>query len=339
MEETFSVLCRNFWLVVLPFVLGGCVFTPTAPQAISALTSVAATPTPAVTVAGGVKAVKIYFQASTNSSFDAPSSNLLGTVAAVGSGLQAKRIYNGDGSALALRGTTDPSWPAWLTSFEIGVSGSSNASATNAHCANFVYSTEAISTRDCKTPLGVTYNCGAPLNQFRVSEWDCTGASVGNGGPSDGIYFRAVFNRATTALGTNENILAVIEYSASALNAAPTNPLNCFSGGIFTPESCSDFTWRAYLKRSALDTVQPFLVMVPPISSSSLQAGTGLVAKQIFLPIAADPTFTTFQLSRTGSILTPATTNFSTQCLNARSTGDSPLCAGMIFYSITFFRI
>ena len=342
MKETFGVLFRLSVPLVLSLTLQGCIFTPTAPQAPSVATSsVNVSATPAASIATGAKAVKIYFQASASSSFDAPISNLLGTVAAVGSGLQATRVYNADRSALALKGTTDLSWPKWLTSFEIGLSGTANAKALNSHCANFVYSAEASSNPTCLTPAGGTYNCGAPLNQFRVSEWDCTAAAAGNGGGSDGIYFRAVFNRDTTVLGTSENILVTIEYSSSAFNAAPVSPLNCFNGGIFTPESCSDFTWRAYLKHSPTELVQPFLVLVPPISSSSLQAGTGLSAKQIFLPIAADPTLTTFQLSRTGSILTPGAADFSTQCLNAHGSGngDSPLCAGMVFYSITFYRI
>jgi hypothetical protein len=339
MKETFGVLFCLIQIVVLFGFLQGCIFTPTAPQA-SSIASVltSASPTPSATVAAGARAVKIFFQASTSASFDAPVSNLIGTAAAVGSGLQAVRVYNGDGSVLALNGPTDPSWPTWLKSFEIGLSGSANSSATNPHCANFVYSAESASLPTC---LPGSYNCGAPLNQFRVSEYDCTSAAAGNGGPSDGIYFRAVFNRATTSLGSAENILVTIEYSASALNAAPASPLSCFSGGVFTPESCSDFTWRAYLKHTASEVVQPFIVFVPPISSSSLQAGTGLNAKQIFLPIAADPTLTTFQLSRTGSILTPGTANFNADCLNAHASGngDSPLCAGMIFYSISFYRI
>lgn len=342
MKETFSAIFQDCGARItgyglIFFMFTGCILTPTAPQATSSLSSLVATvEAPTVSIPSTAKAVKIFFQGSPSSSFDLPSSNLLGTVAAVGSGLKPTRIYNADGSILASKGTTDPSWPPWLTSFEIGVSGSNNLSATNPHCANFVYSAENLSLPLC---LPNSYPCGAPLNQFRVSEYDCTSADPGLGGPSDGIYFRAVFNRATTALGASENILVTIEYSASALNPAPVLPLKCFNGGVFTPELCSDFTWRAYLKHTPGELLQPFLVVVPPISSSPLQAGTGINTKQILLPIAADATLTTFQLSRTGSILTPATTNLSTYCLNGRAYGDSPLCAGMVFYSITFYRI
>ncbi|MFZ9595604.1 MAG: hypothetical protein ACO3A2_05945 [Bdellovibrionia bacterium] len=322
-----------------------CVFP--APQATNNLTVASALPTaspsPSVTLAVSSKSARFYFQSTGAASFDPPQAS--GTLNAVGSGLQAVRVYSADGAALELNGPTGTNWPKWISSLEVGVSGSANLAAPNPHCANFVTAAESNSNPTCCTNPAAcgasSFNCGAPLNQFRVSEWDCLGSSLGVGGASDGIYIRAIFNRSPSVLATSENILVTVEYTASSLSSSPTNPVSCLTGGVFSPEFCSDFTWRAYLKRTPTEVLQPFLLLVPPIYSSAQTMGTGVMTKQFFLPLASDSALSVFQLSRTGSTLTGATPNFSTQCFNAHASGygDSPLCSGMVFYSITFLRI
>lgn len=316
----------------------------------SSTTTISPTPSPSTTVTGGARAVKILFKATSGGSFNAAPAG--GTAAAVGSGLQAQRVFNPDGSLLA-SGTASSTWPAWLSSFEIGISGTSNSSAKDPNCAKFASSTEATDL-SCDFGNGSgTSPCGAPPSQFRVSEVDCSlgspAASNGNGGPSDGVYLRAKFNR--SQLGSSENILVVMEYSASALNPAPSNPTTCFQGGAFTPEACSDFVWKAYLKHSSSELVQPYLLLVPPTFASVLVtvaptplagaqgSGTGIAAKQFFLPLAADSNLTELQITRRQSNF-PSPTNLKAFCTPTGTIpGNSPLCAGMVFYSLTFYRM
>jgi hypothetical protein len=243
--DTLRTHLRSLFLLLLSgsLALGtGCTAGSTVPTATASpktVPSVTSSPAP------GARAAKIILQTSTSGSFDAPTS-ATGTAAAVGSGLQIARVFNPDGSLLSVAGGA--SWPPWLASFELGISGTSNASALNADCARFADSTES-AANNCKLGGSATLTtCGASAGQYRVSEADCSlqnasipPASTGSGGPADGVYMRAGFNRAN--LASTENILVVIEYASSALNPAPANPTACFSGGQLLPESCSDFVW------------------------------------------------------------------------------------------------
>ena len=180
-------------------------------------------------------------------------------------------------------------------------------------------------------------------------------ASNGTGGASDGVYFRANFSRNTTYLANSENILVNLEYAATSVNPAPTNPISCFTGGQFTPELCSDFVWKAYIKHSPSEAVQPYLLLIPPTFGSVLgtvaggvgNGGTLVSTKQFIVPFAGDTSLTTLQVSRIQSNFPGDTTscgnkayNLQYYCTNNGTvTGGTPLCAGVIFYSITFFRI
>ena len=63
-------------------------------------------------------------------------------------------------------------------------------------------------------------------------------------------------------------------------------------------------------------------------------------AKQIILPLPSDPALTVFQISRIRSNLDALGATVKSRC-NAANTTDanSPLCAGIILYSLTFYRI
>jgi hypothetical protein len=179
--------------------------------------------------------------------------------------------------------------------------------------------------------------------------------SSGNGGPNDGVYIRATFNRNTAYLGSYENILATLEYTASAVNPAPASPTSCFAKGLFSPESCSDFVWRAYLKHTASEYVQPYLLLIPPTYASvvgSNQAvtqsgGTMISSKQFVIPLAADPNLTVMQISRISSNFQGSSSTCGTSAYNlwyyctanGAVTGGTPLCAGVVLYSLTLIRI
>jgi len=327
----------------------GTACIPTGTTTSRTSTTSTATPTPTYSPAAGTKAARIIFkQSSTSGSFDVPTSG--GTKPGIGLGHQAVRVFNPDGSLLASGGPTGSAWPKWLSSVEIGLSGATNTSATNSNCAKFAGAGEDVSgvcryayRSDSSTTT--TTPCGAPGGVFRVSEVDCTSGTMrtGDGGPDDGVYIRAVFNRSTDYLSTGENILAVLEYAASTLNSAPSVPTSCFNGGVFSPEICSDQTWKIYLKRSTTEIVQPYLLLTPPsfgyVNSDAGTGGGGVGTKQFILPLGGDSTLSVLQISRV-TALANATSGFVGTCTAAGSLpGNSPLCVGMVLYSLTFYRM
>jgi hypothetical protein len=338
-----------FFYVLLAMSMTGC-FTSTGQfSTTQALTA------PAVTLPSTVRAAQIIFTTNTTGgSFNAPGPN--GTAPGVGKGVQAVRVFNPDGTLLAQDGPTGLNWPTWLQNFEIGISGSSNSAAINPNCARFGTNDDVSASGACVFPNPVaSSNCGVTSN-YRVSEADCgvNTPTAGNGTDQDGIYFRAVFNRNTTYLGAAENIMAVVNYSASTYNAAPANPSTCFSGGVFSPELCSDFTWKVFVEPTLPITTpsQPFMMMIPPApyyvnGSTTGNSAANSVSKQFIIPLASNQSYTTVQFSRILSNLqssNPTPNTFTEACDpgNLRLTGtgaNTPLCAGLVVYSITFYRI
>jgi hypothetical protein len=309
------------------------------------------------TLPSTARAVRIIFQTGTSGSFNVPSN--AGTPVGVGNGLQALRLFDTQGNTIATTGTTDPNWPTWLQSFEIGISGASNTAAPNPNCARFP---EGTSEASAACTFGSNSStCGSSAN-FRISEVDCgvSPPATGQGNAQDGIYFRAIFNRNTAYLGPTENILAVIEYAASAYNGAPSNPTTCFSsssGTGFAPEQCADFSWKVFLKHYPTEATQPFMMMIPPTpyyvyGNSTNTSGASTVTKQFFVPLASDQNLTEVQISRITSNLvsgwsgwTASNTyaNYLLACdpgtLRTSTGADTPLCAGLVVSSITFYRI
>ncbi|MGK5083686.1 hypothetical protein WDW37_10315 [Bdellovibrionota bacterium FG-1] len=311
----------------------------TTPAAATATATVAAALPTVIT--GTPRSAKIIFkQAYPNGSFD--SAPISGTVNSPGHGLQISRVFNADGSLLS-NGLGSATWPKWLSGFEIGVSGANNSAATNGACAKFADATEAARTNNCHFHTQDT-GCGASNGFYRVSEIDClqsTAATPGTGGPTDGIYFRAYFDR--SQLGTAENLMAVFEYVAASYNGAPSAPKDCLKNGQFTPESCSDVTWKAFIKHSANEMVQPFLLLVPPnqnfTDAAVTTSGVNPTARQFFIPIASDPSITVLQISRINSALNIGDPAVQLACSNNSLPANSPLCAGMILYSLTLYRM
>ena len=309
-------------------------------------TSPSATPTSSTSPSPGPSSATILFQATNpGGSFNSPDySN--GTTNAVGSGLQAQRVFNTNGTLLSSGGYGSANWPLWLKSFEIGISGQSNSASSNSSCATFASSQEA-QNQTCNLPNG-TKTCGAPPAQFRISEADCvlgTPASANTvpGSSTDGIYMRATFDR--SQFYTWENLMMVIQYTASALNPSPTSPTSCFNGGKFTPEACSDYVWNVYAKHLNSEIPLPFLMLIPPTSISVLPNVTGSGAgsnpntRQIIFPFASDQNLKIVQLSRIAGA--PSTSSLNTICTGSgiSNGGNSPLCSGVVFYSVSLFKL
>lgn len=286
----------------------------------------------------GAKAVKIIFKSdSTTGSFDAPANATAGTAPTAGSGHQVVRLFDTDGTTLlASGGPGSTGWPAWISSAEIGLSGTDNTKATNPNCARFV--NPATETNlSCSFASGAQ-NCAGPGNYYRVSEYDCktTGTITPGDGSEDGVYIRINFDRSSTSLGATENIMAVLEYAASGLRKQ-ANPANCFTAGKPTPENCADHTWKIFLKTSASAAAQPYLLLTPPVDYFETK-GNAFSTKQFYLPLAGDSTLNTLQISR---IDANPDASYSTACVTdgGAGTGNSPYCVGMVLISLTLYRI
>lgn len=349
-----SPLTHRSLALIAALAASGCFSGTKTSTKSSSSKSTTSTATVSSATPGGAKAARIIFlQSSTNGSFDAPSA---GTAPGLGSGHQAVRVFNADGTLLANGGPTASAWPKWLSRVEIGVSGAANTAATNSTCARFADVSE--SAAECSFSnqtlvsgggSGQATPCGAPAGYFRVSEYDCSQAAPtdGKGNHEDGVYIRAVFDRSTSVLGANENILAVLEYAASGLEGGPTSPSSCFSGSTLAPEQCSDMTWKTFLNKTGTETApQPFMLLVPPVfgyvnTASPANVGTGgggVSTRQIFLPLAGDSDLKVFQLSRIKTNITNAG-KFQTVCAPNGAPANSAYCVGMVFVSLTFYRL
>jgi hypothetical protein len=338
--------------------------TPAAAGSSSPGTSAAET-SGSSSLPGGARAAKIIFtQSSSSGSFDSAPST--GTINSPGNGHQAKRVFNADGSLLASGGPTASAWPKWLSGVEIGISGASNSGAKSSDCARFTATNESSNSTGCQkdsdrdgTADAGTTPCGAPDGYFRVSEYDCTKSSTlalnGNGGPTDGVYIRANFSRDTSSLGSNENILVTLEYSANFLNSAASDPSTCFQGGVFHPtrEGCSDQLWQIFLKHTAYEVVQPYLMLAPApthvVDRANGHFGGNPGSKQFILPLSGDASLSVLQISRIqgpkneetpGAIeSSDALSTFCSRGGDPTQAANSAGCVGMVFHSMTFIRM
>jgi len=320
---------------------------------------------PTLTVAPGAKAVRIIFKnEDPGGSFFISSSDM----SKGSTGLPAVRLFNPDNSLLADRRNDinnpveDDNWPAWFKSFEVTVTGTTSTPNVLSECARFATATEGV-TIDCDFADGTAtacsstncpHACGAPQNVYRVSERDCSynatnGTSTdtdanGTGGPNDPVQFRVTIERGKDVLESQENLMVVLEYAASSYNGGPQQPTDCFdsSTGKFTLTNplCTDFTWQTFLKGSASDLVPSFLLLAPPfygsVDTTRDTGGSGIATRQFIIPLASYPDAEVLQVSRMSGIqsTTPNKTMIQNDCPS-----NSALCVGMVFYSITFFRI
>jgi hypothetical protein len=120
---------------------------------------------------------------------------------------------------------------------------------------------------------------------------------------------------------------------------------------VLSAENCSDVVWRAYIKHSTSEIVQPFLMIAPPTQrffNTNTQASTSAAtptARQFILPLSQDPALTVHQISRIDSKISvtaaPAAPTAAMQVCNPDypSAGNSPLCAGIVIYSLTLYRM
>ena len=278
----------------------------------------------------GVRAARVIFKTRSNlGSFETSNS-----INSNGGNLRVKTFFSVSNDEI--------SKPSWIEKVEIGISGSNNTNATSSFCANFSDG----SSSQCDFNGDGTYDvpCNGPSDFYRISEFDCKNTTqVGNGSQSDGVYIRTVFNRNNSALKSYENIMVVLEYSSSGLRNERSRPVvECFTNGVFNPSNsdCSDMSWGVYLKTSSTaNNPAIFQYLVPPIFKKANKAlnlgGSNVVTKQFILPISGNQNYSTFQMSRIN-----ATEDFSFKSgSNDVCVSNSPLCVGLVFYTMTFYRI
>jgi hypothetical protein len=282
-------------------------------------------------------AAKIIFrQSATVGSFDAYT----GT----GGFHSATRLFYPDGTLLA---ANTSAWPKWLTGFGVMISGAANTQATNPDCARFAPAGGETGSCDfAGDGVAPWENCGTTESLYRISEYDCQQGTItdGTGKPTDGVYMQATFSRETANLAAHENIMAVIEYAASALNPAPADPTACFTGGVFTPTdpACADQSWQIFLRGDTTSAYSPFFTMIPPmgayVNTATGTGGATAQTKTVILPLAGSMATKYFLLSRMDGL--GITANYTARCLPTGTLpSNSPLCNGVIFYSITFYRM
>lgn len=331
-------------LVAASALLPGCL-TPGATTATNATTTGRVSGT-TLTYPTGARAVKIVFADgsaghATTGSFDSPTAG--------GGSLDAVRLYTTNDALLA-NGRTSSSWPKWLSGVTVGISGASNTAATHADCARFGAAGEDTASKCDFNGDGVhEANCGGPANYYRVSEYDCAagGITTGVGNSSDGVFIRVTFNRDSANLATHENIMVLMDYTASSLNGPPADPTNCLTAGVFDPTNpnCADHTWQMFLLTKGTDTYSPFVTVAPPsfgwVNTTTGTGGGIRMTRQFILPLSGSTATTIMQLSRMKGLAVGAT-NYS-RCIDTTNTptgsANSPLCNGMIFYSMTLFRL
>jgi len=309
----------------------------------------------ATAIASGARAAKIIFkESSTSGSFNSAPSN--GTKNSPGNGHQAVRIFNADNSLLASGGPTASAWPKWITGVEVGISGPSNGGSSNRDCTRFSDTSEATSTTcDVDQSNGNASNipCGAADGYLRVAEYECTRAATltsdGNGGPNDGVYIRVGLSRGTAYFGSSENLMGVLEYSANSLNSGAVDPQNCIQNGLFNPANrgCADQVYQLFIKHNAYEVVQPFLMIAPPsinfVDKTLKKMGGGVGTKQFMIPLASDSDLKVIQISRIRALENSETDgdDFTDYCTSdgQGATTSSALCVGMVFYSLTLYRM
>ncbi|MFN7684276.1 MAG: hypothetical protein ACK5QT_02570 [Oligoflexia bacterium] len=316
-------------------------------------------PAQAQSIPSGAKSVKIIFKQGSNGSFGAVSASTAvtglstTTTPDLTGGYEASTFFTTDATPASM------TRPNWLTGVSVTLAGSSNTGALNPACGSFASTNAGSNDSDCGFDSNL--NCNGPVGFYRVSEADCAnlissgaGAAIaGTGLSSDPVAVKIFLNRSTAALGSTENLLLVIEYQASGLLGSPTNPGNCVDTNTGLPlwsNDCADQAYTLYARtRNSNDAIR-LQTLIPPqggrvigtpaTAPTSFTFGGPIQTKQIIVPLS---TLTggqnVIQLSRSFGLTHGGLRNFSSYCLNPSGGGNTPLCLGLVLYSISIFRI
>lgn len=309
---------------------------------------------------GGAKSVKIIFKSE---NFTLPATPSLGTNPslgdATGSAAWARRFHPTSSSGGS---TTTP--PPWLSGVSVTLAGMNNGGSKNTACGNFAEA--GSNSTQCNfvanTPAA-EFVCNGPDQYFRVSEYDCADlggtspfanrAIAGSGLPTDPVAVKIFLNRDATKLGATENLMVVLEYQASGLKMAPKNAQSCLTGGEpqLSNADCVDQSYSLYTRALNATTPHKLQTLIPPqggkVNATDKTFGGPIQTRQIIIPLSSlDSDQTVLQISRTFGLPGPAPQPspspspspspgpFETHCAP-----NSPLCVGLVLYSISIFRI
>jgi hypothetical protein len=302
---------------------------------------------------GGAKSVKIIFKSE---NFTLPATPSLGTNPslgdATGSAAWARRFHPTSSTGGS---TTTP--PPWLSGVSVTLAGTNNSGSRNTACGNFAETGVSNSTQCnfvANTP-SAQFACNGPDQYFRVSEYDCADlggtspfantAIAGSGLPTDPVAIKIFLNRDSSKLGATENLMVVLEYQASGLKMAPKNAQSCLTGGEpqLSNTDCVDHSYSLYTRALNATTPHKLQTLIPPqggkVNATDQTFGGPIQTRQIIIPLSSlDSDQTVLQISRTfglpGSADPQYDARFGTHCES-----NSPLCVGLVLYSISIFRI
>ena len=267
----------------------------------------AQTPTSTSTLTvDGIRAVRIVMHTNYQTYPDPPNGSFQSNE------VVAKNFFAPDNSTLSAK-------PDWLLNFSVGTSNS------HAECAKFGRASQTCDADGQTATTDDGFECGLPQNfgWFNVSEYDCEDLPGEKNGE---VFINIDLDR--KKLASYENLLMVVEYIASAVNAAPSDPAACFTNGVFNAanSNCTDLNWQIYLGPNAIN---PFYMLAPPsfIQGKNTSGNPTVVTKQIQIPLAAHQNVSQIKIARMNG------TKNTTHCVSG-----SPLCIGMVFYNITLFR-
>lgn len=274
-------------------------------------------------VPGGPRFVRVKFTNvspgvnQTGGSFSTTNaSGTMGSLADPGTGLRAVRFFDERDNELQL---SQVPWIEYVAVSQLG------------ECYKFENSAPS---GPCQVGSNSTTTCGGPNNFLRVSEAQCASGSGSVPGTNGPVYIAAKFRRSGGQLAPHENIQVGLTYTASIPNA--TQVANqCFElSGEFKPELCSYFAYRAFLMGSdPTPPAQPFKLVIPPTTNIQTNLpGTrrlGTTTQMFVLPMAYNSMEHLIIQRNAGP----------TTVLSGTCTGNSPLCAGVIWVDMTLTRM
>ncbi len=296
----------------------------------------------AQSVPGGARSVKILFNSDYFSSVPANGSSMTSDL----SGVSANTFFTTEATPQTL------TKPSWLTAVRVSVGGSQNTSARKGACGGFspTSGSTSCSFPSVNGPSVNTFSCRGPQKLYRVSEYDCadiSGGGVdsavpGTGAMTDGVSIKIILNRDPSQLGSSENLMLVLEYQASGL-AAATQAGSCVDtqgNPLLNHPDCVDQAYQLFARPFGINTgILRLLTVVPPaggrVNAAEQSFGGPIQTRQMIVPLSTlSPSVNVLQLTRTFGLQDGSRRGFSATCHQ-----DSPLCLGMIFHSLSIFRM
>ncbi len=227
-----------------------------------------------------------------------------------------------------LDGVTPVTKPSWISDVQLGVTGLPGSGNVCAKVGG---------------PAAGPFDVGG---FYRVSEMDCQPVATGDD-LAVPVFIRVILNRDTAFIGTRENLMLQLEYRATGLR--PNS-----DGSSSNPEENLDHLWKVFLGQTLLSSASltPFSILIPPNYAHWCTTGSGNydssscqpiaanrsappIVKQVLIPLSSNSKQSVIQIQRVTGRIHVNPGQVSSFC----STGNSPLCLGVVFHSLTLLRM